>query len=208
MILVRHALGEVLRGHRTDQGRTLRDVADTARVSLGYLSEIERGQKEPSSELLFSVCDALGVPLSDVLAETGEHVRVAEHAVGAPSALGSSSVRVMDHTPVTAGRAVDGRPHVRVASPASTAPRGRPVAAAGVHPSSDRSRARRVVLRHELTARTLPLTRLTVSPAGPQDALTVRVPDPQLDLDHTSPSTFARTALPAVRAARLAGAAA
>jgi transcriptional regulator with XRE-family HTH domain len=80
VILVRHALGEVLRRHRTEQGRTLRDVADAARVSLGYLSEIERGQKEPSSELLFAVCDALGVPLSAVLAETGEHVRARETA--------------------------------------------------------------------------------------------------------------------------------
>ena len=202
MILVRHALGEVLRRHRTDQGRTLRDVADTARVSLGYLSEIERGQKEPSSELLFSVCDALGVPLSDVLAETGEHVRVAEHAGG------SSSVRIIEHTDVTAVRSVDGRSHVRVSAPASTAPRGRPVAAAGVHPSSDRSRARRVVLRHEPTARTLPLTRLTVSPAVVPDALAVRVPDPQLHLDRTVPSTFVGPGLPEGQAARLTGAAA
>lgn len=90
MILVRHALGEVLRRHRTAQGRTLRDVADAARVSLGYLSEIERGQKEPSSELLSAVSDALGVPLSAVLAETGEGVRAKESTAAALEAAARS----------------------------------------------------------------------------------------------------------------------
>ena len=54
------------------QGRTLREVSDAARVSLGYLSEVERGRKEPSSELLSSICGALDVPLSRVLSDAGD----------------------------------------------------------------------------------------------------------------------------------------
>lgn len=69
MTLWREVLGEALRRLRQRQGRTLRDVSATARVSLGYLSEVERGRKEPSSELLAAICAALGVTLSDVLAE-------------------------------------------------------------------------------------------------------------------------------------------
>lgn len=65
--LMRDLLGESLRELRTAEGRTLREVSSSARVSLGYLSEIERGQKEASSELLNAICAALGVPLSDVL---------------------------------------------------------------------------------------------------------------------------------------------
>lgn len=67
MILLRQELGEVLREIRQDQGRTLRDVASASSVSLGYLSELERGGKEASSELLASVCAGLGLALSDVL---------------------------------------------------------------------------------------------------------------------------------------------
>jgi transcriptional regulator with XRE-family HTH domain len=65
--LWRDVLGSSLRRVRLRQGRTLRDVSAAARVSLGYLSEIERGRKEPSSELLAAICAALGVTLSDVL---------------------------------------------------------------------------------------------------------------------------------------------
>lgn len=72
MVLFRRLLGEVLRRHRQHQGRTLRDVAAVARVSLGYLSEVERGVKEASSELLTAVCDALGVSLADVLREVSD----------------------------------------------------------------------------------------------------------------------------------------
>ncbi|WP_343603222.1 helix-turn-helix transcriptional regulator [Mycobacterium sp.] len=67
--LLREIIGDVLRRSRTTQGRTLRDVSDTARVSLGYLSEVERGRKEASSELLNAICDALDVSLSDLLAD-------------------------------------------------------------------------------------------------------------------------------------------
>lgn len=78
--LVREVVGDVLRGARTSQGRTLREVSDSARVSLGYLSEIERGRKEPSSELLTAICDALQVPLSQVLIDAGERMARDERA--------------------------------------------------------------------------------------------------------------------------------
>lgn len=67
--LLRTALGEVLRRARRQQGRTLADVAEAARVSMPYLSEVERGRKEVSSEVLAAICDALLLDLTDVLAE-------------------------------------------------------------------------------------------------------------------------------------------
>ena len=75
MTLLRTQLGNTLRGHRLRQRRTLRDVSGVARVSLGYLSEVERGQKEASSELLASICDALDVELADLLAEVSSELR-------------------------------------------------------------------------------------------------------------------------------------
>jgi transcriptional regulator with XRE-family HTH domain len=78
MTLLRTQLGNTLRGHRLRQRRTLRDVSGAARVSLGYLSEVERGQKEASSELLASICDALDVELADLLAEVSLEMRMAE----------------------------------------------------------------------------------------------------------------------------------
>ncbi len=67
--LLREALGSALRGFRADKGITLRELAESARVSPGYLSELERGRKEVSSELLASVCHALGTSVADVLIE-------------------------------------------------------------------------------------------------------------------------------------------
>jgi transcriptional regulator with XRE-family HTH domain len=72
--LLREVLGDVLRQARITQGRTLRQVSDAARVSLGYLSEVERGRKEASSELLSAICDALDVPLSQLLTDAGEQL--------------------------------------------------------------------------------------------------------------------------------------
>lgn len=66
-VLLREAIGDRLRRTRTAQHRTLREVSRTARVSLGYLSEVERGRKEASSELLAAICDALSLPLADLL---------------------------------------------------------------------------------------------------------------------------------------------
>lgn len=68
MIVMREVIGEELRRRRQDQGRTLREVSGAAAVSLGYLSEVERGHKEASSELLAAICDALDISLSELLA--------------------------------------------------------------------------------------------------------------------------------------------
>jgi len=76
--VLRTLIGEALRTTRLRQDRTLREVSAAARVSLGYLSEVERGQKEASSELLASICRALGVRLSDVLREVSESLSVLE----------------------------------------------------------------------------------------------------------------------------------
>ena len=78
MVVLRREIGDVLRDARQGQGRTLREVSSAARVSLGYLSEVERGQKEASSELLGSICDALDVPLSRILREVSDRIAVAE----------------------------------------------------------------------------------------------------------------------------------
>ncbi|GAA3050950.1 MULTISPECIES: helix-turn-helix domain-containing protein [Nesterenkonia] len=77
-VVLRQEIGDVLRSIRQAEGRTLRDVSHGARVSLGYLSEVERGQKEASSELLASICAALDVPLSAMLGQVAERVAVAE----------------------------------------------------------------------------------------------------------------------------------
>lgn len=86
MVLLRHMLGDALRRLRLRQGRTLREVSAAARVSLGYLSEVERGQKEASSELLASLCSALDAPLSEVLRDVSVAVAV-EEAATAPTPL-------------------------------------------------------------------------------------------------------------------------
>ena len=81
MVLFRRLLGEVLRSRRIHQGRTLRQVSADARVSLGYISEIERGQKEASSELLAALCSALDAPLSEILSEVSDAVALEEAAL-------------------------------------------------------------------------------------------------------------------------------
>ena len=91
VVLLRQEIGDVLRNARREQGRTLREVSSQARVSLGYLSEVERGQKEASSELLASICGALAVPLSSVLIEVSQRVAAAESL--------SVGVRVPDTVP-------------------------------------------------------------------------------------------------------------
>ncbi|ARQ68151.1 helix-turn-helix domain-containing protein [Streptomyces marincola] len=85
MILLRRLLGDVLRRQRQRQGRTLREVSSSARVSLGYLSEVERGQKEASSELLSAICDALDLRMSELLREVSDELALAELAQSAAS---------------------------------------------------------------------------------------------------------------------------
>ena len=77
-LLFRASLGDVLRAERMRQGMTLRELSSAARVSLGYISEIERGQKEASSELLAALCEALDVPLSGVLRDVSDLVLIEE----------------------------------------------------------------------------------------------------------------------------------
>ena len=113
MTLLRTQLGSTLRGHRLAQRRTLRDVSGAARVSLGYLSEVERGQKEASSELLASICDALDVELADLLAEVSSELRGAGR--------GSADVRPL--APATPAA------HVPEAQPPADAPVAEPALA-------------------------------------------------------------------------------
>lgn len=96
MVLFRRLLGDVLRDRRMKRGMTLRQVSAEARVSLGYISEIERGQKEASSELLASLCTALDAPLSDVLREVSDSVALEEAALRATLVSVSSRTRVGD----------------------------------------------------------------------------------------------------------------
>lgn len=78
MVLMREEIGDVLRDFRLQKGRTLRQVAGDASVALGYLSEVERGQKEASSEILASVAEALDTPLSVILGEVSQRIAVLE----------------------------------------------------------------------------------------------------------------------------------
>jgi transcriptional regulator with XRE-family HTH domain len=101
MVLLRRVIGDALRARRQGQHRTLREVSTAANVSLGYLSEIERGQKEASSELLAAICDALGASLSDLLGEVSSTLALAEGMdgvlvpveSGAPAGMQSAPVR-------------------------------------------------------------------------------------------------------------------
>lgn len=78
MVLFRQEIGDVLRDFRLQKGRTLRQVAGEASVALGYLSEVERGQKEASSEILAAVADALDTPLSVIMGEVSTRLSIAE----------------------------------------------------------------------------------------------------------------------------------
>jgi transcriptional regulator with XRE-family HTH domain len=116
MVLLRRVIGDALRARRQAQHRTLREVSTAANVSLGYLSEIERGQKEASSELLAAICDALGARLSELLREVSFTVASAEQVDGILAPVGAEpaepslstlvdgdvSVTVRQDTPLTA----------------------------------------------------------------------------------------------------------
>ena len=128
MAVLRTLIGEALRAARLSQDRTLREVSSVARVSLGYLSEVERGQKEASSELLASICRALGVRLSDVLREVSDTL----------SAVEPDPAPVLLPALAGAGRAAELEPD----GPPESAPSARsdrPVVASTV-PSLDRGR--------------------------------------------------------------------
>jgi transcriptional regulator with XRE-family HTH domain len=111
MVIFRRLLGEVLRTRRMRQGRTLRQVSADARVSLGYISEIERGQKEASSELLAAICSALDIPLSEILAEVSDAVALEEAALAVAvedATLDVTSIESITIKSDTSGRARNG----------------------------------------------------------------------------------------------------
>ena len=89
MTAMRQLVGEVLRARRIAQGPTLRDVSSKARVSLGYISEVERGQKEASSELLAALAGALEVPLSKVLLDVSAMLELEEASVDQIASISS-----------------------------------------------------------------------------------------------------------------------
>ena len=133
MILIRRLLGDVLRRKRQDEGRTLRQLAAAARISPGYLSEIERGQKEPSSELLAAICEALEARLSDVLREVSIELAAAELAAQLESERISA--------PVPTARVGTGNQ-----APVKSMPLAKPVARGAVRPGT-RPAARPVTRR-------------------------------------------------------------
>ena len=99
MVLFRRLLGEVLRSRRIEQGRTLRQLCADASVSLGYMSEIERGHKEASSELLAAICSALDAPLSEILSEVAYAVALEEAAMaGEVLRAKSGAIPALVHT--------------------------------------------------------------------------------------------------------------
>ena len=120
--LWRHVIGDVLRRERLAQGRTLKDVSDDARISMPYLSEIERGRKEASSEVLAAAARALGLGLADLLAlaqdELGRNVRTQRGPKAParfPTGFGPTPVRPDPRS----GHAVPERAHESVLSAAS-----------------------------------------------------------------------------------------
>ena len=100
-LLLREAIGDRLRHARTNQRRTLREVSRAARVSLGYLSEVERGRKEASSELLSAICHALELPLSQLLYNVATDMDSVDGVLSAPAGSLATKIDTIpaDETP-------------------------------------------------------------------------------------------------------------
>ncbi|GAA4448353.1 helix-turn-helix transcriptional regulator [Actinokineospora soli] len=108
-VLLREAIGDRLRHTRTNQRRTLREVSRSARVSLGYLSEVERGRKEASSELLAAICDALDLPLAELMTHVASDIGAltsVEH--GVPEQVPAEPRREGEHADSAGRAAVEG----------------------------------------------------------------------------------------------------
>jgi transcriptional regulator with XRE-family HTH domain len=110
-MLLRHVIGAALRRIRLDDGRTLRDVSLAANISMPYLSEIERGRKEPSSEILAGICAALGLTLVDLLQEArvetlGAEALVVDLTAGAAPVTAIHSGHGVSGTPTASGVAL------------------------------------------------------------------------------------------------------
>lgn len=112
-------IGDALRARRQGQHRTLREVSTAANVSLGYLSEIERGEKEASSELLASICDALGSQLSDVLRDASDSLARAERPDTSPALAEAPLTPAGSDAPATSGA-----PAARAKLPSARLPMG------------------------------------------------------------------------------------
>ncbi|MCW2717827.1 MAG: hypothetical protein QOG20_1166 [Pseudonocardiales bacterium] len=124
-VLMREAIGGTLRRARTARRRTLRDVSRRARVSLGYLSEVERGRKEPSSELLAAICEALDISLPDLLTEAADTIAEAMAAARPRRPIG---LRHMDLRLAGAADPLDTSVPAAVPTPLPVGPGGHPVA--------------------------------------------------------------------------------
>lgn len=98
MILLRHEIGDVLRDIRQQKGLTLRQVASRASVALGYLSEVERGQKEVSSEILAAVAEALDVPISKLMREVSDRLAVLDGFTLVPDVIPDELIRSVSST--------------------------------------------------------------------------------------------------------------
>jgi transcriptional regulator with XRE-family HTH domain len=125
MVLLRRLVGDVLRRHRQRQARTLREVSAAARVSLGYLSEVERGRKEASSELLAAICAALDVSLADVLREVSDDLARLERGTVAPIGFVAATGK---RIPAGAGAVAGVAPLLPARAPRPPARRVAPVA--------------------------------------------------------------------------------
>jgi transcriptional regulator with XRE-family HTH domain len=156
MVLLRRVIGDALRSRRQGQHRTLREVSTAANVSLGYLSEIERGQKEASSELLSAICEALGAQLSELLREVSDTVALAEQMDGVLVPVGGDM-------PDTSG--ADPSPARRNAGPVPRGPVDRAAALRAPRPVAE---PRRPVRREDETVRNV-ATDGTVSVSVRQD---------------------------------------
>jgi XRE family transcriptional regulator, stress-response regulator len=138
MVLLRRVIGDALRARRQGQHRTLREVSTAANVSLGYLSEIERGQKEASSELLAAICDALGAQLSDVLRQVSDTLAMAEQVEDALVPVGAGAETTGTDTGARADQRAD------QAAPADAVRRSRPVSAPAEPARAEQAPAERV----------------------------------------------------------------
>ncbi len=164
MILLRRVIGDALRARRQSQHRTLREVSTAANVSLGYLSEIERGQKEASSELLAAVCDALGAQLSELLRDVSQTVEVAENVTPATRPV----VSLVPAEPTGAGSAAD-----RLAPTPDRAEEFEPVRAPALEPVGVGQSAEPVDAIHAVDGASLP-----ASAGMPRDGAKLSVPGP------------------------------
>lgn len=139
--LWRHLVGDVLRKERRAQQRTLQDVADAARISMPYLSEVERGRKEASSEVLAAAAKALGLGLADVLSLAGSELagpyrrRPAASPAAAPAA---GAPRTPAHDAGSRGAAAEDEAATVTSVTQMSARRNGPAARAGRRPGDVR----------------------------------------------------------------------